>query len=142
MKPHECLFFSRHTAMGSLAKALDYLSCYLPSTFHHPFKMDDKDLLVFLHGALQIYLEYWNSSCPFEEYMPDFMKQSHSVHEECQHIITETMSLLKHIRSCQFLSNVNTVEAMDELHKLNVDFIAILHEYFKTTIWSENAVQF
>ena len=50
-------------------------------------------------------------------------------------MITKTVSLLNHIRSCQYLPNINTVEKMDELQKLNTDLISILDEYFKTNIW-------
>ena len=87
-------------------------------------------MLSFLRGSLQIYLEFWNSSDPFEEYVPDFTKESYSVQEECENITSEIVSLLKHIRSWQFLPSINTVERMDNLQKLNADLIAILEEYF------------
>ena len=54
---------------------------------------------------------------------------------KCANMITETVLLLNHIRSCQYLPNINTVEKMDELQKLNTDLISILDEYFKTNIW-------
>ena len=137
MKHHERLFLSRHTAMGGISKVLQYLTSHLPETFQHPLKtMDDSEMLSFLCGVLQIYLEFWNSSDPFKEYLPDFTKPSHSIQQECEHIISETVSLLKHIRSCQFLSNINTVEKMDELQKLNIDLISILDDYFDNNIWS------
>ena len=50
-------------------------------------------------------------------------------------MLHELVSLLKHIRSCQYLPNINTVEKMDELQKLNKDLIAILDEYFSTNIF-------
>ena len=65
MKPHEQLFFLRHIAMGrgGIEKVLHYLDDHLPATFSHPSKtMEDCDMLSFLHGVLQVYLEYWNSS--------------------------------------------------------------------------------
>ena len=68
----------------------------------------------------------WNASNPFEEYVPDFTKASRCVQDECAHMLTELLSLLKHI---------NTVEKMDQLQKLDMDLIAILDEYFSTNIW-------
>ena len=58
MKPHECL---RHTAMGrgGLEKVFEYLTDYLPITFNQPDKtMEDCEMLSFLHGVLQVYLEF------------------------------------------------------------------------------------
>ena len=53
---------------GGIEKVLEYLTNYLPATFSHPDKtMEDCDMLSFLHGVLQVYLEFWNSSGPFEE---------------------------------------------------------------------------
>ena len=139
MKPHKCLFLSRHTAMGrgEIEKVLEYLTDYLPATFSHPDKtMGHSDMLSFLHGVLQVNLEFWNSSGPFEEYIPDFTKPSRCVQDECAHMITEMASLLTQIRSCQYLPNINTVEKMDELQKLNTDFMSILDEYFSMNIWA------
>ena len=137
MKYHEHLFLSRHTAMGGLEKVLQYLTSHLPNTFQHKFKtMDDCEMASFLRRVLQIYLEFWNSSDPFEEYIPDFTKPSLSIQQECKNIIAEIVSLLKHIRSCQFLLNINTVEKMDELQKLNNDLLSILDDYFNTNIWA------
>ena len=136
MKPHEHLFLSRHTAINGIARVIEYLTTHLPTTFnHHEKTMEDCDMVSFLHGVLQVYLEFWNSTDPFVEYIPNFTKSSHSIQQECEHIICETTSLLKHIRSCQYLPNVNTVEMMDKLQKLNVDLICILDEYFYTNIW-------
>ena len=126
MKHHERLFLSRHTAMGGISKVLQYLTEHLPKTFHHPFKtMEDCEMLSFLRGILQIYLEFWNSTDPFAEFIPD------------QNIVTETTSLLKHIRICQYLPNINTVECMEQLQKLNIDLISILDNYFDTNIWTD-----
>ena len=114
--------------MGSegIEKVLHYLDDHLPATFNHPAKtMEDCDMLSFLCGVLQVYLEYWNSSYPFEEYILDFMKPSRCVQDKCAHMITEIISLLKHIRSCQYLPIINMVEKMDNLQKLNMDLIAI-----------------
>ena len=137
MKYHEHLFLSRHTAIGGLEKVLQYFTCHLPSTFQHQLiSMEDCEMLSFLGGVLQIYLEFWNSSNRFEEYVPDFTKPLISIQQECENIIAENVSLLKHIRSCQFLLNINTVEKMDELQKLNNDLFSILDDYFKTNIWA------
>ena len=56
-------------------------------------------------------------------------------------MITETVSLLNHIRSCQYLPNINTVEKMDELQKLNMDLIEILDEYHSTNIWRSDTLE-
>ena len=89
--------------MGGISKVLQYLTEHLPKTFHHPFKsMEDCKMLSFLHGVLQIYLEFWNSTDPCAEYVPDFTKPSDSVQQESENIILEISSLLKHIRTCQF----------------------------------------
>ena len=56
-----------------MEKVLHYLEDNLPAMFSHPLKtMEDCDILSFLHRVLQVYLEFWNSSHPFEEYVPDF----------------------------------------------------------------------
>ena len=137
MKPHEH-FFLRHIAMGreKMEKVVHYLDDHLPATFSHSLKiMEDCDMLSFLRRVLQVYLEFWNSSHPFKEYVPDFTKPSRCVQDKCAHMLHKLLSLLKHIRSCQYLPNINTVEKMDELQKLNMDLIAILDEYFSTNIW-------
>ena len=42
-----------------LKKILEYLTDYLPVTSNHPDKtMEDCDVLSFLHGVLQVYLEF------------------------------------------------------------------------------------
>ena len=61
MKLHESLFLSTHIAMGreGMEKVLHYLEDNLPATFSHPLKtMEDCDILSFLHGVLQVYLEF------------------------------------------------------------------------------------
>ena len=124
---------------GGIEKVLAYLTDYLPATFNHPDKsMEDCDMLSFLRGVLQVYLEFWNSSAPHEEYTPDFTKPSRCVQDECVHMIAETVSLLNHIRSCQYLPNINTVEKMDKLEKLNTDLIEILEKYDATNIWNSD----
>ena len=119
-----------------MEKVVHYLDDHLPAMFSHPLKtMEDCVMLSFLHEVLQVYLEFWNSSNPFEEYVPDFTKPSGCVQDKCAHMLTELLSLLKQIRSCQYLPNINMVEKMDELKKLIMDLIAILDEYFSTNIW-------
>ena len=61
MKLHKCLFFSRHIAMGrgGMEKVVHYLDDHLPAMFSHPLKtMEDCDMLSFLRGILQVYLEF------------------------------------------------------------------------------------
>ena len=42
-----------------MEKVLHYLEDNLPATFSHPLKtMEDCDMLSFLHGVLQVYLEF------------------------------------------------------------------------------------
>ena len=94
-------------------------------------------MLSFLCGVLQIYLEFWNSTGPFAEYIPNFSKPSDTVQQECEYMLAETVSLLKHIRNCQFLSNMSTVGSIKKLQKLNIDLIAILDEDFKVNIWTD-----
>ena len=77
MKLHERLLLSRHTAISVISKVLKYITTHLPTTFNHPEKtMEDCDILSFLCGVLQVYLEFWNSTDPFAEYVPDFTKSS------------------------------------------------------------------
>ena len=90
--------------------------------------VNDMELLSFLHGTLQIYLEFWHSSDPFAEYNPYVTKPSDSVQQEAKYIIAERVSLLTHIRSHQFLPNINAMDKMDELQKLNIDLISILDD--------------
>ena len=120
-----------------MEKVLEYLTTHLPAMFNHPHKtMEDSEMLSFLHGILQVYLEFQNSSGPFVEYVPDFMNPSKYVQDECAHMVTETVSLLTHIRSCQYLPKIKIVEKMDELQKLNTDLMSILDKYFSTNIWT------
>ena len=105
MKLHEHFILLRHIVMGreGMEKVVHYLDDHLPATFNHPLKtMEDCDMLSFLRGVLQVYLEFWNSGHPFEEYVPDFTKPSRCVQDECAHMLHELLSLLKHIRSRQY----------------------------------------
>ena len=127
---------------GGIEKVLQYLEDCLPATFNHPLKtMEDCDMFSFLCEVLQVYLEFWNSSGPYQEYRPDFSRPSRCVQDECAHMITEIVSLLNHIRSCQYLQNINTVEKMENLQKLNTDLIEILDQYFSTNIWMPDAME-
>ena len=56
-------------------------------------------------------------------------------------MITEIVSLLNHIRSCQYLENINTVEKMENLQKLNTDLFEILDQYFSTNIWIPDTLE-
>ena len=52
---------------GGMEKVVYYLDDHLAATFSHPLKtMKDCDILSFLHGVLQVYLEFWNSSHPLK----------------------------------------------------------------------------
>ena len=125
-----------------MEKFLHYLEDNLPAMFSHPLKtMEDCNILSFLRGVLQVYLEFWNSSHPFQEYVSDFTKPSRCVQDKCAHMLHELVSLLKHIRSCQYLPNINMVEKMDQLQKLNKDLIAILDEYFGTNIFVPDSLE-
>ena len=74
---------------GGIEKVIEYLTDYLPATFNHSDKkMEDCDMLSFLCGVLQVYLEFLNSSGPFEEYISDFTKSSRCIQDECAHMIT------------------------------------------------------
>ena len=127
---------------GGMEKVVHFLDDHLPATFSHPLKiMEDSDMLSFLHGVLQVYLEFCNFSNPFEEYVPDLTKPLRCVQDECAHMLTELLSLLKHTRSCQYLPNINMVEKMDELQKLNTDWIAILDKYFSINIWVPDSLE-
>ena len=49
--------------MKSITKIKDYFTSSLNMTFDHPLRtMNENDMLEFLRGVLQIYLEYWNSN--------------------------------------------------------------------------------
>ena len=93
---------------GGIENVIECLTTHLPAMFNHPYKnIEDCDMLSFLCA---VYLEFWNSSDPCEEYIPDFTNASSFVQDECADMITETVYLLKHIRSCQFLPSMNKVK--------------------------------
>ena len=92
------------------------------------------------HASAQHIFGVWNSNHPFEEYVPDFTKPSRCVQDKCAHMLHELVSLFKHIRSCQYLPNINMVEKMDELQKLNKDFLqfwmsTLVQIYGSQTSW-------
>ena len=145
MKPHEHLFLSRHIAMGrgGIEKVIKYLQDYLPATFTHPLKtMEDCNMFSFLpwsSPSLFGVLEFkWSLS---RIYTRLFVQPSRCVQDECAHMVTEIVSLLNHIRSCQYLQNINTVEKMENLQKLNTDLFQILEQYFSTNIWMPDVLE-
>ena len=120
MKYHEILYLKRSTCMHGISTIIEYLTSNLIKTFHHPLKaMDDQEMYSFLCGVLQIYLEFWNSTEPPVEYIPDLKYQmiSEPVKQQTT-VISKISALLKHIRSCQVFPHVNNLQAMEKLEKL------------------------
>ena len=124
--------------MHGISTIIEYLTSNLIKTFHHPLKaMDDQEMYSFLRGVLQIYLEFWNSTEPPVEYIPDLKYQMISEPVEQQTaVISEISALLKHIRSCQVFPHINNLQAMEKLEKLNNNLITLLQDYFHQTIWA------
>ena len=138
MKYHEILYLKRSTCMHRISTIIEYLTSNLIKTFHHPLKaMDHQEMYSFLCGVLQIYLEFWNSTEPPVEYIPDLKYQTISEPVKQQTaVISEISALLKHIRSCQVFPHVNNLQAMEKLEKLNNNLITLLQDYFHQTIWA------
>ena len=78
-------------------------------------------MLSFLHGVLQVYLEFWNSSSPFEEYVLNFTNPSRCVQDECAYMITEIISLLNHIR----IGKAKTPRCLQKKYKMQIKDMAI-----------------
>ena len=57
--------------------------------------------------------------------VPDFTKPLQCVQDEFAHMITERASLLSHIRSCQYLPNINTVEKINKCQLLFTFFLTM-----------------
>ena len=109
----------------------------LIQTFDHPSRtMDNQEMYSFLQGVLQIYLEFWNSTEPPFEYIPDLTYQTIiGPIEQQKAAITQITSLLKHIKLYQFFPHVNNLHSMEQLEKLNTDLVSLLQDYFNQTIW-------
>ena len=129
--------------MKGISTIIQYLECNLVQTFQHPLSsMDSNEMYSFLRGVLQIYLEFWNSTEPPFEYIPDVPQQhqqSTSQQTFQPHIstINEITSLMKHIRSCEFFPHFNNLYSLGKIEKLNTDLIQLLQEYFSQTIWTQ-----
>ena len=85
--------------MNGISTIIQYLTSNLIQTFDHPLKtMDNQEMYSFLRGVLQIYLEFWNSTQPPVECIPDLKYQTIIKPVEQQTaVISEISSLLKHI---------------------------------------------
>ena len=129
--------------MKEISTIIQYLECNLVQTFEHPLSsMDSNEMYSFLRGVLQIYLEFWNSTEPPFEYIPDGLQQqeqSTSRQTFQPHIstINQITSLMNHIRSCQFFPHFNNLHSLERIEKLNTDLIQLLQEYFSQTIWTQ-----
>ena len=81
-------------------------------------------MLTFLKGILQIYLEFWNSTNPPIEYVPDipdYTQVQVSSIQQCQHIISETLHLLNFVKSHSHFPNFSNIESVEKIDKLNYD---------------------
>ena len=63
--------------MKGITTIIQYLTTHLIQTLDHLSKtMENKEMYSFLQGVLQIYLEFWNSTQPPFEYIPDLTYQT------------------------------------------------------------------
>ena len=137
MKYHEKLYLMRSSCMKGITTIIQHLTTNLIQTLDHPSKtIKNKEMYSFLQGVLQIYLEFWNSTQPPFEYIPDLMYQTiNEPLEQQKAAISEITSLLKHIESYQFFPHVNNLNSMEKLEKLNSDLISLHQDYFNQTTW-------
>ena len=137
MKYHEKLYLMRSSSMKGIMTIIQYLTTNLIQTLDHPSKrMENEEMYLFLWGVLQIYLEFWNSTQPPFEYIPDLMYQTiNEPLEQQKAAISEITSLLKHIECYQFFPHVSNLHSMEKLEKLNSDLISLLQDYFNQMIW-------
>ena len=140
MLPHEKLYLLKQTAFKNMDKITEYLDFHILSTLDHPSRtMDLTAMLTFLKGILQIYLEFWNSTNPPIEYVPDipdYTQVQVSIIQQCQHMISETLQLLSFVKSNSHFPNFSDIESVEKIDKLNCDLIYLLEDYFKKTIWT------
>ena len=103
--------------MRVISESEDYIRSSLPLTFGHPLLiMNEKDILGFLRGVLEIYLEYWNSyNLQLKIYILDFIQAS-TTHQECEHMI-DIVSLLRYMKCCNYSPHFNNTETLDYLDK-------------------------
>ena len=127
----------RSSSMKGITTIIQHLTTNLIQTLDHPSKtMENEEMYSFLWGVLQIYLEFWNSTQPPFEYIPDLMYQTiNEPLEEEKAAISEITSLLKHIECYQFFPHVNYLHCIEKLEKLNSDLISLLQDYFNQMIW-------
>ena len=123
--------------MKGIMTIIQHLTTNLIQKLDHPSKtMENEEMYSFLRGVLQIYLEFWNSTQPPFEYIPDLMYQTiNEPLEQQKAAISEITSLLKHIECYQFFPHVNNLHSMEKLETLNFDLISLLQHYFNQTIW-------
>ena len=137
MKYHKKLYSMRSSCMKGITTIIQYLTTHLIQTLDHPSKtMENEEMYSFLQGVLQINLEFWNSTQPSFEYIPDLTYQT--INEPLQQqkaAISKITSLLKHIECYQYFPHVNNLHSMEKLEKLNSDLISFLQDYFNQTIW-------
>ena len=137
MKYHEKLYLMRSSCMKGITTIIQHLTTNLIQTLDHPSKtMENEEMYSFLWGVLQIYLEFWNSTQPPFEYIPDLTYQTiNEPLEQQKAAISKITSLLKHIECYQFFPHVNNLHSMEKLETLNSDLISLLQDYFNPTIW-------
>ena len=77
MKYHEKLYLMRSSFMKGITTIIQYLTTNLIQTLDHLSKtMENEEMYSFLRGVLQVYLEFWNSTQPPFEYIPDLTYQT------------------------------------------------------------------
>ena len=65
------LYFTRQDILEQISTLLQYFNNQVHSTLTHPLRtMNEEDANIFFKGALQIYVEFWNSRKPLVEYIP------------------------------------------------------------------------
>ena len=117
---------------------LQYFNNQVHSTLTHPLRtINEEDANIFFKGALQIYVEFWNSRKPLVEYIPYVPKPLDTVELQINSHINEMWSLLSYIKSAIYFPCVSNLHSFEILDKLNRDLTNILEQYFYTNIWSD-----
>ena len=135
MKPHECLAMGRG-GMKNLSIIWMIIYQVHSATLSKPW-----NIVTCCHFYVEFSKYIWSfgTSVILLKSMCLTLQSHQDVYKMSE--LTELLSLLKHIRSCQYLPNINTVEEMDELQKLNTDLIAISDKYFSTNIWIPDSLE-
>ena len=132
------LYFTRQDILEQISTLLQYFNNQVHSTLTHPLRtMNEEDANIFFKGALQIYVECWNSRKPLVEYIPYVPKPQDTVELQINSHINEMWSLLSYIKSAIYFPCVNNLHSFEILDKLNRDLTNILEQYFYTNIWSD-----